>query len=507
MAREGLQAWVMGVMVLTAATTGLAEQREAIFNVTKYGAVGDGTSLDTAAIQGAIDAATANGGGTVRVPAGQYLIGTIDLKSNVTLHLEGGAVLRASQDQAHLPDRWPQLRSYTDAYTRKAIIYAEKAENIAIVGKGMIHGQGVKFRGVDPHSFDGTRPFLVRLVECRNVTLRDIELRDSSFWGIHLLACTDVNIDGIRIDSTVTWNNDGIGVDSSQNVRISNCNIRSGDDGIVLKTTTPRATRNVVVTNCVISSNCNAIKIGTETVGDVQNVAVSNIVAHNGGLAVIALLAMDGGRVERNSISDVVAENVRGAAVFMRLGHRARPHWVAREGDTETAPAHEERDSVLRDITIRNVYARDSSPLGCTITDLPGNVIENVVLENVHVYSRGGGTREMANRTIADLPDAYPEFNMFGPLPAYGFYVRHVKGIRMDRVRLGHAERDVRPALAFEHVRDLELVDVRAAVDETVEHAVTLQQVDGAWIRRLRLPGEREAAVRVSDDCRAVVIE
>ncbi len=496
----------VALIALLCTATASANSRST-YNITEFGAVGDGRTLNTGAIQKAIDTCTRNGGGTVEVPPGTYLIGTIEIKSNVTLHLSAGSELMASPDPNHLPERLPELRSYTDSYTKKAIVYAEKATNIAITGKGLINGQGEYYKGLSlERLYDGHRPFLVRLIECTNVTLRDVKLMNSPFWALHLLACKDVNVDGLRIDSYVTNNNDGIGIDSSEDVRISNCVIRSGDDAIVVKTTTPRPTQNVVVTNCVLSSHTNAFKIGTETVGDIRNITVSNCVARDGGMAVIALLAVDGGTVERINVSNIVAANVRGSAIFVRLGNRGRSYWVPREGDTEEAAPPKPGLSRMRDITIRDIHARGSSSIGCAITGLPGQNIENLRLDNVQVISVGGGTAADAQRQIADEADKYPEYNMFGTLPSYGFFCRHVRGLRMDNVQVGFSQKDLRPAFIFQDIEELELNAYRASLDQSVDHAVVLKNVRVASIDPPRARAGRYATIRVNDECENIVI-
>ena len=240
------------------------------FIVTEFGAKGDGLTVNTEYINNAIEACFLAGGGTVYFPAGSFVSGTIVLKSDVHLYLEAGSVLMASTDLADYQVITPSFRSYTDVnYVDKSLIYAEKSKNLGISGKGIIEGNG----GHDQFNFSNDpshykdRPFLIRMVECSDVSIEDITIKDSPMWVQHYLACERLIIDGITVRSEVNVNNDGIDIDCCRNVRISNCDIRTGDDAIVLKSTAPKMCENIVITNCLLSSNCCAFKIGTESVG------------------------------------------------------------------------------------------------------------------------------------------------------------------------------------------------------------------------------------------------
>jgi hypothetical protein len=267
-----------------------------VFNILNYKAKGDGVTINTRSIQAAIDACSKSGGGTVLFPAGRYVSGTIYLKSHVTLYLEAGAVLEGSKNLKDYPVTISKVRSYTDNYTDKSLIYAEDLESISITGKGMIDGNGAWFkvenmenseelRKKDDFAFYKYRPYLIRIINCKNILVRDITLLNSPMWVQHYLLCEDVNIDGIKVNSRVNHNNDGIDIDGCQRVRISNCDIISGDDAVVLKSTLAQPCKNVTITNCTLSSNCNAFKMGTETNGGFENVVVSNCTIYDTHLA------------------------------------------------------------------------------------------------------------------------------------------------------------------------------------------------------------------------------
>lgn len=415
----------LGTLAAATAATGSS--------VRDHGAKGDGSHLDTKALQAAIDAVSAAGGGTVVVPPGRYLTGTLHLRSLVTLHLTEGSVLLGSRDLSHYPETIAKIRSYTDNYTDKSLICAEDAERVAITGTGIIDGQGAAFKG--PYK---VRPYVIRMINCRDVSIHDVRIFDSPMWVQHYLECEDVHIRGIRVRSRVNANNDGIDIDACSRVRISDCDIWSGDDAIVLKSTTARPCRDVVVSNCVISSHCNALKLGTESNGGFEDVVMTNCSVYDTRLAGIAIECVDGGALARVIASNITMRNVA-CPLFIRLGDRGRPF---KEG--------QERPGVgaLRDVSVTNVYATASSHIGCPIVGLPERPVENVFLSNLDFVFPGGGTEEMARREPPQVRERYPEFQMFGPLPAYGLWSRHVRGLITENVRIRSLKPDARPATA-----------------------------------------------------------
>jgi polygalacturonase len=386
----------------------------------------------TTELQKLIDAAAARGGGTVLIPPGRHVTGTLVLRSRVRLWLEPGAVLEASRNLADFRVLPGPLRGYTDNYTDKSLIHAEDAEDVSIEGRGVIDGQGAAFKG--PYK---VRPYLIRMIRCRNVALSGITIKDSPMWVQHYLGCDGVSIHGITVRSHVNANNDGIDIDCCRRVRISDCDVDSGDDAIVLKSTTLEPCRDVTVTNCTLSSACNAFKLGTESNGGFEEIVFSNSTVYDTRLAAIALEIVDGGEMNGVAIRNISMRNV-GAPLFLRLGDRGRPpaDGVARQ------PVGR-----LRNVSISGIRARGCGPIGCAIAGLPGHRIEHVSLSDVRLEFVGGGTAEQARRVPEELPAAYPEFKMFGPLPAYGLYCRHVRGLRLRDVELECAKPDARPPL------------------------------------------------------------
>ena len=459
-------------------------------SVRDYGATGDGAKLDTRALQTAIDACAAAGGGTVYFPPGRYLSGTLFLKSHVTLHLEGGATLLGSPSREDYPSTVPAVRSFTDNYTVRSLIYAENLEHIALEGHGVIDGQGGTLKGAYKD-----RPYLLRIIACQEVTVRGLTLRNSAMWVQHYLACEGVCIDGIRVESTCNGNNDGIDIDGCERVRIANCDIRSGDDALVLKSSQERPCRNVVVTNCVLSSQSNAFKLGTESNGGFENIVMSNCAIYDTRYSGIALELVDGGTLERVSISNVTMHNTK-SAIFIRLGDRARPFKAGME------PIGTGR---LRHVRISDVQVFGADAIGCSITGLPGHPVEDVVLENITVSFAGGGK---ASRDLASVPEkekAYPEYRMFGLLPAYGFFCRHVRGLRLSRVQVNTVQADARSALVCQDVSGLELFGWRGETSDSP--AIVLQDVQNALVHGcqaasgtstwLRVDGNSSAAIKL----------
>jgi hypothetical protein len=453
-------------------------------NVRDSGASGRGTALDTKPIQDAIDACSAAGGGTVYVPQGTYLIGTLVLKSHVNLHLETGAVLLGSKKLSDYRTIVPALRSYADNYTDKSLIWGENVEDVSIEGRGVIDGQGASFpRPALPYKL---RPYLLRMVNCRGVTVRDVTLKDSAMWVSHYQGCEDVNIEGVAIHSRVHHNNDGIDVDGCRRVRIANCEIFCGDDAIVLKATFERPCRDVVVTNCVISTLCNALKLGTESNGGFENIAISNCSIYDTRLSGITLQMVDGGVLDRVTVSNIVMDGV-GAPIFVRLGNRARPY-------IENGP----RPGMgrLRGAIISNVQAVRAGKTGCAISGLPGHAIEDLTLENIRLEFAGGG-KHVAG-PVPEKPDAYPEYGMFGALPGYGFYCRHVKNLRMRNIETRFASPDERPAMVCEDVEGLDLSGAGLRVGAETASAVELRNVRDALVYGCRVPERVRAFISLA---------
>ena len=474
--------WFANLAAVVSVVVFVALPSAADFNVRDYGAKGDGVAFDTAAIQAAIDACNSAGGGTVVVPAGTYLTGTIELKNNVGLRLEKGSVLLGSKNLDDYPECVPNLRSYTDKYTRHSIIYAESAENIAITGEGTIDGQGA--------AFDNTtyaRPNMMRIISCRNVSVRGIRMLDGAMWTCHFLSCTDVSVSGVTIRSRVNKNNDGLDIDGCRNVRISDCDISSGDDAIVLKSTSPLPSENVVISNCVLSTACNAIKMGTESNGGFKNVAISNCVVYDTRLSGVALEIVDGGTMDGICVSNIAMNGV-GCPIFVRLGNRARPY----KPDAEIPGI-----GVLRNVTISNIEATASDTVGCSITGMPGHPVENVSLDHVRIRFPGGNDGSAVAAAVPEAAEKYPEYKMFGVLPAYGFYCRHASNLSFTDVQVSFEKTDARPAVVCDDVEQLEVTHLVAAAANPEPGVLWFTDTRDARVTECRATGRARKFLRL----------
>ena len=436
-------------------------------NIMDHGAKGDGEFLNTRAIQSAIDECHQEGGGEVVVPAGSFRTGTIILKSHVSLYLDAGAVILGSTELKDYPEIYPAFRSYTDVnYVDKSLIYAEKAENISILGEGTLDGQG----GDTAFDLPGRenykkRPYMIRMIECRNVHISGIRLVNSPMWVQHYLACEDLLIEGISVNSLVNHNNDGIDIDCCSRVRISNCDIISGDDAIVLKATAPKDCERISISNCILSSRCNAIKLGTESTGGFKDILVNNCIIYDTRLAALALEMVDGGTMDRIQINNITA-NGAGGAIFMRLGNRARHHLAFGSGGgkeyhfSENEKLEKAGMGKMKNITISNFICTGADTIGCSISGIPGFEVQNITLRDIHLTFAGEGAGKQIITEVPENASDYPEYKMFGKLPAYGIFTRHVKNISLYNVRLDYQKKDYRPALAFDDVEGLVLSDL-----------------------------------------------
>ncbi|HEY6187586.1 MAG TPA: glycoside hydrolase family 28 protein [Pyrinomonadaceae bacterium] len=488
-----------------------------VYDVRAFGARGDGKTLDTASINKAIDAAAAAGGGTVRFPAGTYLSFSIHLKSNIALYLDQGATILAADPKEAKgaydlpePNEWDMYQDFGHSHWRNSLIWGIGLENVSILGPGLIDGKGLTRRsprprrplqpGDTPATLSGGQPSArpesplgegdpaevmnglgnkaISLKLCRNVLLRDFSILNGGHFALLATGVDNLTIDNLKVDT----NRDGFDIDSCRNVRISNCSVNSpNDDAIVLKSSYAlgfaRATENVTITNCQVSGYdigslldatykrnvteapdhdgpTGRLKFGTESNGGFRNITISNIVFdHCRGLA---LETVDGGMLEDISITNITMRDINNSPIFLRLGRRMR-------GPTGTSVGE------LRRVNISNIVVYNADPrYASIISGIPGHDVEDVRLSNIRIFYQGGGTKEQAALVPPEKETNYPEPSMFGVLPAYGFYIRHAKGVELANIEVSFLKEDQRPAFVLEDVKGADFFHVRAQQTEGV---------------------------------------
>ena len=457
------------ILMMGAAVRVVAQQRA---DIRKYGAVGDGRRVNTAAIQRAIDVAGKRGG-VVVVPAGRWLTGVLTLRSGVELHLDSGAVLLGSTSRLDYGrDR------------ASALLVAEGQRRIAITGMGTIDGQGREvvedvFRLLragtlqDPdwqhenpwhqkRPNERNRPGLIEMTRCDSVRVEGVLLKDAACWVQTYTECTNLSLTRLRVRSTAYWNNDGIDVVDCQNVWVSGCDVDADDDGICLKSSnSAKRCEQVLIEDCNVRSSASGIKFGTASYGGFKDILIRRIKIRDTYRSAIALECVDGGVLEDVTVEDVLATRT-GNALFIRLGHR---YQNAAPGIIRRVKVRRLRVEVPEGKPDKGYEMEGPEPADAhnffpaSIVGLPGHPVEDVTLQDVEVSYRGRENVSVAEYGLDSLdrvPEReadYPEFSMFGELPAWGLYVRHVSGLRLNGVVLRHPGVGSRPAVVFDDVQ------------------------------------------------------
>ncbi len=481
-----------------------------VSDVRAFGAIGDGKVIDTPAINRAIDAAAEAGGGTVYFPSGNYLCYSIHLKSKVALYLDQGATIVAadpaadaskSYDVAEPNKPWEDYQDYGHNHWHNSLIWGEGLNDVSILGPGLIWGKGLsRGWGAGPVAENpGVANKAIALKNCRNVILRDFSILHGGHFGILATGVDNLTIDNLKIDT----NRDGMDIDCCRNVRVSNCSVNSPwDDAICLKSSYAlgyaRATEMVTITNCMVSgsyeegtllngtfkkfpvgekvSRTGRIKFGTESNGGFKNITVSNCVFD--GCRGLAIESVDGAIVEDVTCANLTMRDVFEAPLFLRLGARMRgPAGV---------PVGVMRRVILSGITC--LQSENSPKIACIVAGIPEHAIEDVKISDVILVNRGGGTKGDAEAQVAEKEKQYPEPNMFGTTPAQGFFIRHVRGLEMQSVKIEPATSDERPVFVLEDVQDATFGRIKVPFSGTVPTFVLNQVKEFSIFRSKPVP-------------------
>ena len=485
-----------------------------VFDVRKYGAAGDGKTLDTKAVNSAIEAAAAAGGGVVCFPAGSYLCFSIRLKSQVHLHLEQGSAIIAAEspkpgevtgynggtyDAAEPVTAWDAYQDYGHNHWHNSLLWGEELHDLSITGPGLIWGKGLSFGGeraarggypIYVAEQQGVGNKAIALKNCRNVLLRDFSLLKGGHFGLLLTGVDNLTIDNLKIDT----DRDGMDIDCCQNVRVSNCTVNSPwDDGICPKSSFAlgynRPTRNLTITNCWVTGyyelgsvvdgtfkkfapeahvpRTGRIKCGTESNGGFINVTIANCVFE--GCQGYALESVDGALLEDFTITNTTMRDLVSGPFFMRLGARLR-------GPKESTKVGTIKRVLISNLTCFNAPQRISSIL----SGIPGYPIEDVKLSNIYIETVGGASNEAAQIQPPEFENKYPEPGMFGDMPASGFFLRHLRNLEMSHVEIANSTPDARPAFYLTGVERADFFAVTAP--RNVNGAFALHDVKGLRI-------------------------
>ena len=476
------------------------------FDVRRYGATGDGKTLDTSSINRAVQAAADVGGGTVHFPAGNYLSFSIRLRSRVGLHLEPGATLIAADspkpgettgyngaayDPAEPNTAWDAYQDYGHNHWHNSLLWGENLENVSITGSGLIWGRGLSNGRTDHplgNPFVAEQPGVgnktIALKNCRNVLFRDFAILKGGHFGLLLTGVDNLTIDNLLIDT----DRDGMDIDCCRNVRVSNCAVNSPwDDGICPKSSFalgyPRSTDILTISNCYVTGTyelgtlldgtmkkfvpgqgeksfyTGRIKCGTESNGGFRNITISNCVFE--GCQGLALETVDGALFEDIAISNITMRDITTCPLFLRLGSRLR-------GPRDTTKVGTLRRVLLNNITSYNTASRISSIL----SGIPNSPLEDIKLANIFIQHTGGSPADIPSPP--ELEAKYPEPTMFGPTPSQGFFLRHINRLELSHVEVQPTAPDPRPTF---HLTDVHRADFLAVTTPPHQPAFHLQNV------------------------------
>jgi hypothetical protein len=514
-----------------------------VYNIRDFGAVGDGVTLDTKALQAAIDACNRDKGGTVLVPAGTFVIGTTELKSNVTLHIAAQGILLGS---VHGPDYFaadaiPLHGDSTLEDGNTGLLFAVNAENITVEGPGMIDGRGSQFHGPkrgdpSPAGISGShRPYHLMFYQCKHLRIRDIFLKNCAFHSMRIVQCSYAWFSGIHLRSRVISNNDGFHFISCERMHVSNCDIECQDDACALF----GSCKFVTVTDCTFSTRWSVFRFGG---GSAENIAVSNCIIDVVFGCPIKLHGSANSRFENMSFSNLMMNRVTGP-ISIGLGARRRRSENSVNGQTNVVtstissaktnsisntstnnfpggfasePTPEDLaqpTGIIRNISFSGIRATVVKPFPLPESEWtsnynPGEVfsciglnavgtgfLENISFDDVHVTFPGGGTAEQA--AVRDVPKAIGEYYAAGVFPSYALYARQVRGLTLNNVRFEIAASDLRPAIVFDHVTDAAVNGLSVQGDKNAESVLRLIETQDVLMSATRVLKEGKVFLQV----------
>lgn len=428
------------------------------FNVLDFGAKADGITLDTNAVQAAIDASTENGGGKVIIPSGKsVLIGTIYLKDFVTLHIENGAVLLGSPFYDDYNTNTHKNMYKLEPHMDRCLIFARDAKQFAITGLGTIDGNGY-FKNFTKKK--GGRPMLLRFINCNDIHVKDITLKNPAAWTSAWLYCNEIAVEGIKIHSRVNNNGDGLDFDGCTNVRVSNSSFDTSDDSICIQASMQdKPSKNVVVTNCTFTSKWAGMRIGLLSRGDIESVTVTNCTFNDIQDSGLKIQLNEGGEMKNMTFSNLVMKNVP-RPIFMTFAQQK----ACVDAPEKMYPMKAMHSFVFSNIIADNRDLDKNSAI--FITGMPNHNITDIQLNNIQMTVSGEGTKQDADKTdfneytLDVLEKWWPEFHLVGTLPAYGIFARHIKGLSINNVQINSIKKDQRPPIVFDDVTAYNLNNV-----------------------------------------------
>lgn len=489
------------VILFSALLASFAAAKE--FNVKEFGAVGDGVALDSPSINKAIEAAANAGGGTVLLPPGKYLSGSIRLKSNIELHLQQGAVIVADKWNSTCYDPTEPFPhgAYQDgghSFFHNSLIWGENLTNVSVTGEGLIDGSGLTtwqgklsvLMGFDRNPPVPEKPMepvyaankAIALKLCKNVVIRGVSILRGGWFAILVTGCEGVQMEDLTIDT----NRDGIDIDACSNVTVRKCKVNAPEDDAICPKSTcalgePRVTENVHISECLVSGfkvgtlldgsmqpdprdrRNGRIKFGTESSGGFRNCTVTNCTFLDS--MGFTLQEVDGGIIENIRVSGLRMKRVKNYVLYIVTGKRNRTPNLTTV-------------SRMRNVSISDVVAEEVDLMsGIQIIGMAEQPIEGLQLKDIRIVSKGGGTDADAARTPKDLGKQYPDPWGKGNMPAYGIYARHVTGLALSSLEFSFRSPDQRPAAQFSNIEGLTINGFKAQLGPGVPMAVFADDV------------------------------